>query len=75
MDRVDDTGSNYGEIVAAETTKVGCGYIVYGNKEELFQCNYSPEVTSSVKKTYKSGPVCSKCPAGMTKCDGGLCSA
>jgi hypothetical protein len=74
FDRLEDTGSMYTEMVAAETVKVGCGYVVYGNREEIFMCNYSPASNYFGRKTYKSGPACSMCPADMKKCDGGLCS-
>jgi hypothetical protein len=62
-------------MVWAQTTKVGCGFVMYGKNEQLLACNYSPTGNFLGQKIYERGPACSKCPANMKKCDDGLCSA
>jgi hypothetical protein len=59
----------------AQTTKVGCGYVKYGNDEHLFVCNYSPMGNMKDEAIYQRGAACSKCPEDKTKCDDGLCTA
>jgi len=76
----DPTGKNngktgvighYTQVVWAETTDVGCGYIA-SSKGSYMACNYGPGGNVAGKRVYETGKPGSKCPTKKTS--QGLCA-
>lgn len=76
-----DNIDGYTQLVWAETTAVGCGFLVKdapSNERRLaiLVCNYVPSGNYRHKPMYKRGRACSECP-GTSKCSKrypGLCT-
>jgi len=77
----DPTGNNgatgvighYTQVVWAETTDVGCGYIA-SSKGSYMACNYGPGGNMGGQHVYQKGRPGSKCPTGTKKTSEGLCA-
>jgi len=82
----DPTGENngatgvighYTQVVWAETTDVGCGYIAKLDGQFIksyMACNYGPGGNMRGQSIYEQGEPGSKCPTGTTKTAEGLCA-
>merc|ERR1711962_508057 len=68
---------HYTQIVWAETSEVGCGYIRYTDEEgtvtDELVCNYGPGGNYHKKPIYDQGEPGSKCPDGTSVTDQKLC--
>merc|ERR1712135_128354 len=62
---------HYTQVVWAETTDVGCGYIA-SSKGSYMACNYGPGGNVAGKRVYETGKPGSKCPTKKTS--QGLCA-
>lgn len=76
---------HYTQVVWAETTQVGCGYIQHHKKQggrlwhrHILVCNYAPTgntfMNGKGQPLYKQGTSCSACPPEFPKCEDGLCT-
>lgn len=67
---------HYTHVAWAETLRVGCGYREIGETGRyIFACNYAPGGNFQGRPVYVDGPACSTCPADLSQCDDGLCTA
>jgi len=68
---------HYTQVVWAETTDVGCGYIAKLDGQFIksyMACNYGPGGNMRGQSIYEQGEPGSKCPTGTTKTAEGLCA-
>merc|ERR1712136_130923 len=68
---------HYTQVVWAETTDVGCGYMtsnVNERIESVLVCNYGPSGNWLKESLYEQGETGSNCPEGTVKADSGLCA-
>jgi hypothetical protein len=69
---------HYTQVVWAETTQVGCGFVRFkgtnGWYTNMVTCNYAPGGNMGGSALYKRGNACSACPTGYSKCEDGLCT-
>jgi len=68
---------HYTQVVWADTTDVGCGYMTAKNNgrfETVLVCNYGPAGNWNGAAVYKRGRPGSKCPSGTKKTSEGLCA-
>ena len=81
------TTGHFTQAAWAESTQLGCGYMVHEQIDENGQiwnkhvvvCNYCPIGNVSIKglgkPVFKAGKACSSCPPKFPKCDDGLCTS